>query len=115
MRHHTLARATFAIAAVFTVAAIVFATTRNPAPVERPPPAEPGLSTVAGNGAALFQARCARCHDASSFAAWARAQPEAEQRGRWFAEVLASHFPPPAGEREAIIAHIQQAIAGQQP
>ena len=110
MRHHQLARATLAVAAVFGVAAIVFAgagslpTADSPPVSGGPEPASPGA------GAVSFQARCGRCHNPGDFAGWAREHPDPTARGQWLGTVLQAHFPPPEDERAAIVGYIQRAI-----
>lgn len=110
MRHHRIARATLLIAAVFVVAALVFAGAGYRSAVDGPDIAG-GLETApAGDGAAEFEARCGRCHDRGSIAAWAQAHPGAEARAEWLATVLQKHFPPPAQERDAIIGYVQRTV-----
>ena len=115
MRQHRLVRATLGVAAVFVVGAIVFAAVgQRPADVEAVVAggSEPvdGGAVAAGDGAVHFEQRCGRCHEPADSAGWARAHPDAAERGEWLGDVLQGHFPPPEGEREAIIGFIQRSI-----
>jgi hypothetical protein len=75
-------------------------------------PAGPAFAaeTRAANKAA-FDAACGRCHGPRDIAYWGQTRRDAEARGQWLETFLMRHYPPPAGERGAIIRHIQTIIA----
>lgn len=114
MHHDTITRASLAIGAVFVIAAAAFALRPGPGTSAAEPAAAaeaPAQAPPAGQGAESYENRCARCHDDGDIADWAQQHPDPRQRHQWLAEVLTSHAPPPADEREAIIEYIQQTIA----
>jgi len=111
LRHDRLVRASLAIAAVFAAAAIVFALRGTSPPSSSDAAAAAGPTATGAEGAARFKDRCGRCHDPDDFAGWAARHPDPYERGQWLERVLASHSPPPAEERAAILDYVQEAIA----
>ena len=77
MRHRTVARAAFLLAAVFLAGAGLFAwlVSREAAPLASP------ASLPAREGAALFETHCASCHTADSLRPGVANADEARRRG----------------------------------
>jgi mono/diheme cytochrome c family protein len=73
---------------------------------EEPTPA----SKHAEEGAAVFKARCVRCHSLEETVDYIKKHPR-DKRESYLTDLLARHFPPPARERPALVKYLLEETA----
>jgi cytochrome c5 len=127
MRDRWLTAMVLALSALALVGSVLFACTRSadgsaaeqttqPASVtgvQAAPKAEPAgdpaqapeESAAGPSCAAVFDARCKRCHSLEETVGLVRKQP-ADKREPWLTELLGRHFPPPVPERPALVRYL---------
>lgn len=71
--------------------------------------AAPALAQDAGKAA--YDKRCARCHTLEQAVGFLNAHPDAAERAQWLENKLSRHHARDAGDRAAIIAFLEEALA----
>jgi cytochrome c5 len=137
MRDRWLTGMVVALSALTLVASVLFACSRGgdeeassttqpasitgakpQAPVAQPTPestataparAEPQAAD-APSGAAVYKARCARCHSLEEAVGLIKKKP-APEREAWMTQLFTRHFPPPVKERPPLIRYLLEETA----